>query len=71
MIEVEDLEDCPPLSSKDEELLEVDTRVVAKLNTDWLDEKQEACSKILFTTCSVMGFWCCIRVLFLKVFTQR
>lgn len=44
-IEAEDLEDSPPLSPAYEELVEVVTCVIAKLNIYWPAEKQEACSK--------------------------
>lgn len=54
-IEAGDFKDLPPFSTMYEELLEVVTRAVAKLNVDWPSEKQEALRKVnsMSTFCSV------------------
>lgn len=44
-IEVGDFKDSPPFFTAYEELLEVVTHAVAKLNIDWPSEKQEALQK--------------------------
>lgn len=46
-IDAEDFEDSPPHTPAYEELMEVMTRAVAKLNIEWPAEKQEVQKKIL------------------------
>lgn len=44
-IEVGDIEESPPSTHTYEELLKVVTHAIARLNIDWLAEKQEVCQQ--------------------------